>query len=202
VREKHEAEFARIMGGLFAEQKKRLIARLQDPFRVVDDVFWADESSIFLVALMPLAVKLFRESAMSSFNEALTMKQAIPPHLEGTILERAIDFAKQFGFELVQRITDTTRRAIQKGLTKFFTIEGFTLGDFVRLLAEYDAFSPSRATMIAITETTRAYSEAGELVSEEMRGYGIDFEEVWFTANDEMVCVLCGPLHNTVRGDM
>jgi SPP1 gp7 family putative phage head morphogenesis protein len=58
-------------------------------------------------------------------------------------------------------------------------------------------FGEVRAKRIAITETTRIYSEAE-------RQKAIEDPDVvylrWLTAADEIVCPLCGPLHGRIIG--
>lgn len=61
-------------------------------------------------------------------------------------------------------------------------------------------FGEPRADVIAITETTGALSEA-ELESANIAttaaGSGLIVDARWFTADDERVCPVCEPLHNT-----
>lgn len=65
---------------------------------------------------------------------------------------------------------------------------------------ENTLFGEPRADVIAITETTGALSEA-ELESSNIAttaaGSGLIVDARWFTAEDERVCPVCEPLHNT-----
>ena len=57
-------------------------------------------------------------------------------------------------------------------------------------------FGPMRARRIAVTETTRIFTEGERLVNdadEAVEGYR------WLTVADEQVCPTCGPLHGLVR---
>ena len=49
--------------------------------------------------------------------------------------------------------------------------------------------------MIAVTEITRAAAEGVKLTQETLRSSGLSFERIWRTANDELVCPVCGPLN-------
>lgn len=55
-------------------------------------------------------------------------------------------------------------------------------------------FGAQRAELIATTEVTRMYAEGNTLAWEST---GVVGEVRWMTANDELVCTICGPLHNT-----
>jgi len=58
------------------------------------------------------------------------------------------------------------------------------------------AFGENRASMIAVTEVTRAYSEATNqhqrLIRDEV---GLEMRRVWLTTRDSLVCPICGPKH-------
>ena len=56
-------------------------------------------------------------------------------------------------------------------------------------------FGEKRADLIASTEVTRAYAE-GNLTAWKETGFTEGKE--WVTANDELVCPLCGPLDGEV----
>jgi hypothetical protein len=60
-----------------------------------------------------------------------------------------------------------------------------------------DVFNPSRAQTIATTETTTATSAGGEIGVAETIGLS-DLDQ-WFTAEDDRVCPICGPLHESIR---
>jgi hypothetical protein len=52
-------------------------------------------------------------------------------------------------------------------------------------------FGEKRAELIAVTEVTRAFAE-GNMVA--WRESGVIQKRRWNTANDELVCPICGPL--------
>jgi hypothetical protein len=48
--------------------------------------------------------------------------------------------------------------------------------------------------MIAVTEVTRAYSEATNETQQMINETGLAMLRVWHTARDDRVCPICGPL--------
>jgi len=61
------------------------------------------------------------------------------------------------------------------------------------------AFGPVRAQMIAVTETTRAYSQASNLYQQLLAETGFETVRVWRTRHDERVCPVCGPLEGVTE---
>jgi hypothetical protein len=75
-----------------------------------------------------------------------------------------------------------------------FYEEGWNLGQLQGELEKW--YSPVRAQMIAVTETTRASVEGERaLVWQLEKENGVRMTPVWQTANDERVCPICGPKH-------
>ena len=106
----------------------------------------------------------------------------------------ALRWAREYTYEWVQGLTATTRRQLQEVVSAFVETPGMTIGDIKDLIEP--AFGPVRAEMIAVTETTRAYSMA----TNEMQGLlqrevpELATTRIWNTLNDELVCPVCGPL--------
>jgi hypothetical protein len=72
-------------------------------------------------------------------------------------------------------------------------------------------FNTYRAYLVAITESTRAIQAARQFVDRIVIGrnrlYSVgnenreqQYEVMWYTMEDERVCEVCGPLHETYRG--
>jgi hypothetical protein len=106
----------------------------------------------------------------------------------------AIAWAQRYTFDLVRGITDTTRTVLQRATSAFFDTPGMTRAELEALIEP--AFGPVRARMIATTEVTRAYSEATNEDQRWLAEAGIQMRRVWLTLNDELVCPICGPLHD------
>lgn len=96
-----------------------------------------------------------------------------------------VDFAKRHAGELVTDISDTTRKAVANAIATGLAEER-TVEEIARLVAESGAFAPSRAKLIAQTESTRA-SEGGPVLA--LRAYakatGRVFVKRWSGMLDE-----------------
>ena len=137
----------------------------------------------------------------------------------------ARDWANRYAGELVTRIDSTTREAVNQSVTRWLD-NGEPLSklrdDLIGMPGS--PFSPERAKLIAQTETTRAYAE-GTIISYQESGLvtgeptmkpprdthpgcrcGLALVEdgngnwnyIWKTAQDELVCPICGPLANKI----
>jgi len=90
-------------------------------------------------------------------------------------------------------IDQTSADVIQKVVGEFRTTPGMTIQDVQSRLSY--AYDPNRAKMIAITETTRAASQATTSYQDYLRERGINMIRVWNTDADELVCPICAPLN-------
>ena len=106
--------------------------------------------------------------------------------------QQAIDFLRTYRLQFVNAINDTTR---QKAVTAI--AEWVQSGDPLTTLETRltPLFGSNRASMIASTEVTRIYAQ-GNL--EVWKSTGFIGAKKWQTARDQLVCPLCGPLHNTI----
>lgn len=107
----------------------------------------------------------------------------------------AADWARSYAYDLVTGMEGTTHRTLEKLLQKnvpgYFE-EGLTSKELaVRLEPQFGAV---RSEMIAVTETTRAAVEGERAyVQELVKETGKEMIPIWLTANDDRVCVICGP---------
>ncbi len=134
--------------------------------------------------------------------------------------QAAAQWVERYTFELVRGIEETTRQRLQTAVTEWVN-NGDPLSELTKELTP--TFGKRRAKLIAQTETTRAYSEGNVqayqtsgLVTRSPKlqppqdshpgcrcwlvlGESADGQWVyiWKTSNDERVCPVCGPLHNT-----
>ena len=106
----------------------------------------------------------------------------------------ALRWAREYTYEWVTNLTATTRRQLQEVVSAFVETPGMTIGDIESLIEP--AFGPVRAEMIAVTETTRAYSMATNEMAELLRAETpeLPVTKVWNTMMDEYVCEICGPI--------
>lgn len=107
-------------------------------------------------------------------------------------------WARAYTYDLIRGIDETTRTLVQNAVVAFTNTPGMTIGDLRGSLT--GAFGDIRAQMIAVTETTRAFS-AGETIYQNMLAdMGVEVEREWLTSEDETVCPICGYL-NEKRAD-
>jgi hypothetical protein len=93
------------------------------------------------------------------------------------------------------KIDETTANRIKPIIEMFRTTPGMTIQDVTAALVPLS--DPVRAKMIAITETTRAASQATTSYKDYLRERGVNMIRVWNTENDEIVkeCPICYPLN-------
>jgi hypothetical protein len=104
----------------------------------------------------------------------------------------ALDFAKDYSYNLVSKIDATTRDAISKAVSKFVETPGFTIGNVMDGLP----FGDARSRMIAVTEVTRAYAEGQRAAGHELQQQfpGVRIIKRWYTNVDDSVCEICDGL--------
>lgn len=103
-------------------------------------------------------------------------------------------WAKQYGYDLIQQITDSTRKQIGEAIARWIAGDrGFP--DLVEKIGQICPVNPfphirDRAQVIAATEVTRVYADA------RVAGFkAIGLTRMrWRTARDELVCPICAPL--------
>jgi HK97 family phage portal protein len=93
------------------------------------------------------------------------------------------------------KIDQTTADRIKPIIEMFRTTSGMTIQDIEAAVLPLS--DPVRAKMIAITETTRASSQATTSYKDYLAQRGIQMIRVWNTENDEIVkkCPICYPLN-------
>jgi len=105
----------------------------------------------------------------------------------------AADWARDYTYELITGLTETTRGVVSRAVRQFVEMPGMTREQLEAAVAP--AFGDYRASMIAVTEVTRAYSAATRMYANLLEmSAGIQMVGVWHTRVDELVCPICGPL--------
>lgn len=109
--------------------------------------------------------------------------------------EAAADFARANAYTASRYCTETTHKIVGD-LVKRFYKEGWNLAKLEKELIAA-GFPPVRANMIAITEVTKASSEAARFAARLGMQAGSTQVLVaeWQTMVDERVCPICGGLH-------
>ncbi len=95
-------------------------------------------------------------------------------------------------------ITEATRNMIRTDVETAIA-EGWSNDALKKAILENYAFSEARAENIARTETANADIEGNMELYKEADASGIDMQKEWWTAQDEMVCPICGPNHKAKR---
>lgn len=190
-----EQALARQLARLGREVQALILERLGDPpnYDNLDAAFWADIQQRYEAILIPSLEGIFISSA-----EAMAGLDGIPPADIAVVNENAAAWARQYTFDLVGGINDTSRRYLQRTINDFYQT-GMDMATLEARIARQ--FGTRRAANIAITEVTRA-SVQGELaVVRGLREAGIQMVAVWQTSNDDIVCRICSPLNQTKQGE-
>jgi hypothetical protein len=115
------------------------------------------------------------------------------PVIDYTLTNKeAARWAREYVYDLVKGINDTTRDVLRDAIGAFVDTPGMTIGDVMRQLP----FDEERAQRVAVTEITRAYAEGEMIAGRELQKEfpGVRIVKIWFTNNDDLVCDICGPL--------
>jgi SPP1 gp7 family putative phage head morphogenesis protein len=136
-------------------------------------------------ALEPVLVEAYVERFTA-------LAQTAPPAIDipaaGTF---AADWAKLYTFDLVRGISTTTAKILQDAVATFMATPGMTRRELEALIEP--AFGRRRASLIAVTEATRAAQAATVQTQTILRNAGYQTTRIWRALNDELVCKVCGP---------
>jgi hypothetical protein len=140
------------------------------------------------------------ELAQMVVGEALSVSADVGIIFDPAIINtEALQWAREYSYELVSGLTNTTRNQISQVVQSFVETPGMTQGDITKLLEP--AFGPVRAEMIATTEVTRSYAAATNEIQRQVNQTGLQMTRIWQTQNDELVCDICGPLNQRPEAD-
>lgn len=123
------------------------------------------------------------------FSESVTMGFDF-----GAANEYAAKWVEEYAFDLIKGIDETSLEVVRRAIGGFVDEVGYTIGDVIDLIEPY--FGDVRASMIAVTETTRAFANGQRIAADEVKKEFPDVQitKTWFTNNDDRVCDICGPL--------
>lgn len=196
-RDELESRLARVIGRNQRSELQKLLTLLGNPplLENVPPAYWDNGWRGMAAEVEPVLMDIY-------LGQAQAMLAATPIGVSWDMVNRgAADYARRYGFDLVKEITQNTQRgvtdilrALQTEIPNFYT-EGMNLGQLEERLSRW--FSPVRAEMIAVTETTRAATEAEKEVAADIeKESGVKMVPVWQTNDDERVCPVCGPKHD------
>lgn len=107
-------------------------------------------------------------------------------------------WAKGYSYSLVKGVDAITRSQLAMYVQAYYT-EGWTMGELIEAIGT--VFGPDRAQRIAVTEVTRAYTEASRVAADQAAALGLPMVEMWETEKDDLVCEICAPRNGKVLGD-
>lgn len=191
VRMKAEREIRRKIQKILAKYQERA-ARAIRRSEEFDYEGMADE---LRSAVMPeLSALVLDNTLRLSVAMGITFDPAV-------LNSEALRWAREYSYDLVRGLTETTRNQLREATSAFVQTPGMTIGDISKLIEP--AFGPVRADMIAITETTRAYSQATNELAGLLRQETpeLTITKVNNTMQDERVCPICGPLEGAPESE-
>lgn len=150
---------------------------------MLDSAFWDEHREELFAIFFPL----IRDAAMSSADfwlDDLISQAGVG--VDWTLVNQGvIKWAQEYSYELIKGINDTSRNAVSDALADWIA-SGLPLDELIDSLKPM--YGPVRAQMIAVTETTRAFSEGQNVLWTEsgvVTGYNV------YTANDSDVDDIC-----------
>jgi len=149
--------------------------------------FWDAERRRLEAVLLPILTRATVDAMRQAADKA---RFVFDPDLANA---QAALWARQYTDDLLRTLGTTNERVVGQALDNWISKPGGTIGDLQAILTPY--FGPKRASVIATTEITRAYSSGEEMA---YQSEGI-VEWRWRTNRDELVCPICGRLNNQVR---
>lgn len=154
--------------------------------------FWQDEESNLWDALQSILLETYMGGVSGAAD-------ALPPNIHplldyNSVNESALAWARDYRYTWIKGISDTTRNQTQTAIGDWIA-EGSPLSALEARLTPI--FGASRAGMIAATEVTRVYARAN---MDAWESTDVVDGSTWMTAQDDLVCPICGDLDGTTIG--
>lgn len=154
----------------------------------ISEEFW----NKWFLRLQTVSEAELKQSAVIAAREAAQELVAQGITIDWNLINVAAQqWAEQYSYDLVKGITATSKKLLDNALSVWIG-SGKPKSALIKVLKPW--YGKARAEMIAVTETTRAYAE-GNRVAWHTSGVP---KMKWFTAEDELVCPVCGPLADKV----
>lgn len=190
-RDEWERKLARVCGGRFIAERRELLRLLGDPPNLanVPFTFWTHGGTSLAAVVEPVMYDVFMQQAAALMEE-------VSISIEWDIANQAAaDWARRYTHLFANNIQDRTQRGVGDAVASFFE-DGLTIGDLQKRIERW--YSPVRAEMIAVTEVTRAASEAEQDTARriEQDNRNIEVIPTWQTNDDDLVCTICAPKNN------
>lgn len=188
-RDELERRLAKVINTSMRGELNLLLAYLGDPpdLNNVPHAYWQNGWKKIRKVVEPILLDVYLGHA-----EAAMVRTGIG--VEWTIVNRnASEWARNHGETILKQLFDRTYEGVSETVPQYFE-QGWTSKELAKELERY--YSPVRAEMIAVTETTRAAVEGERAYVAQLESEtGRKMVPIWLTANDEIVCPVCGPRH-------
>jgi hypothetical protein len=187
AKDRWERRILRLMRKRLGDQMKDVLKILGWPpdFDNLDEAFWESATGQMITDLRPMIEAMATDASQ-------TMIESTGVGVDWALVAQdASQWATRYTFDLVRGVTETTREALRRKIAAFVETPGMTREQLEESLRPL--FGDARASMIAVTETTRAYAEGERETARRAQEQGFRLEPKWHTANDELVCNICGP---------
>lgn len=198
-----EQYLERSYAGALSAQQRRLLDLLQatgyQPTEAQLSAFWAEENRLLWEAVGDDIVEVMTERATiatiaAGLDTWTFVNQSVIDWAEDYYINADIDLPGS-----IPQLNLTARTRFQTAFVRWNRGELDELAerglpDLIDAITP--VFGPERAERIAVTETTRIFTEAQRFVEESNPD---TLYLRMLTAADEKVCPICGPLHGAVR---
>jgi len=188
-RDELERKLARVVGRDLRLELQKLLNYLGDPPQLenVPRDYWQNGWRDIQRDVEPVLLDIYLSQAEAMMND-------VGIGVEWDMINsNASQWAKQNTKQMLMDLFGKRYAHLNEVIPRFYN-EGWNLGQLQADLEKW--YSPVRAEMIAVTETTRAAVEGERaMVAELEKTTGRRMVPVWMTNKDERVCPICGPKH-------
>ena len=152
--------------------------------------FWNKEKRMLWEVMAPFFIALIHSGGEAG---AGLLPESLKVLINWDVFnQEAINYLSEYRLSWVNGISETTRTQSVNAIAEWIE-SGEAKPVLDARLAQI--LGPARASSIATTEVTRIYARGNQLA---WKATGFVTEQKWQTAQDELVCPLCGPMHNKV----
>ena len=159
-----EAGLSQVVEAFLSQQVEQLLAEIKrrGPAAVDDALFWQQQEAQMRALLAPHLADIAYEGVRTVMQRVGSAGLGVNWNLANT---NAASWAEQHAGDLVKRVTETTRRGISEQVAQWSrTGEGLPgLTDRIAAMKNEEGltlFNPTRAKLIATTESTTTYASA------------------------------------------
>jgi hypothetical protein len=185
-----ERRLSRVLGRDLRKELNKLLDYLGDPPRLtnIPNDYWQNGWRDIQKGVEPILLDIYLQQA-----EGLMAEIGVGVNWD-LINASASNWARQYTEGILKQLFNKRYEHLNEVIPRFYE-EGWNLGQLRTELERW--YSPVRAEMIAVTETTRAAVEGERALVEYLqKESGLEMVPIWQTANDDRVCPICGPKHD------